>query len=135
MHEFRIAQEERLPHRISPHRCRVENAREVADGERLVVTARLPFVTVREPVEVVTVVREPDRVGFSYRALPGHPIAGEEASIVHRDGDDVLLTIRSLTAPSPRAAWRVLYPVLRVAQVVVRRRYRRALTGTVSPSC
>ncbi|GAA1344050.1 DUF1990 domain-containing protein [Arthrobacter roseus] len=99
----------------------------VRGGEHLVVTARVFGMTIIEPVEVVTVVEEPDRVGFSYRTLPGHPVCGEEAFIVHRHGDEVWLSIRSLTRAASGQPWRALYPFLRVAQRIVRRRYLRAL--------
>jgi len=91
------------------------------------VTARVLGVTVIEPVEVVTVVQEHDRVGFAYRTMPGHPVSGEEAFIVHRQGDEIRLTIRSLTRAAPQQPWRALYPALRIAQKIVRRRYLRAL--------
>lgn len=100
----------------------------VTAGDRVQVTARVLWVKIVEPVEVVDVVQDPDRVGFSYRTLPGHPVSGEESFIVHRVGDQVRLTIRSLTRPAPQQPWRVLYPLLRVAQLVARRRYLRALT-------
>ncbi|WP_285728039.1 DUF1990 domain-containing protein [Psychromicrobium xiongbiense] len=99
----------------------------VACGQRLTVTARFPGVIVREPVEVVAVVHEPDRVGFAYRTLPGHPVSGEEAFIVHRRGAEVLLTIRSLTRASTAQPWRALFPVLLLLQRLIRRRYLRAL--------
>ncbi|WP_104061550.1 DUF1990 family protein [Arthrobacter sp. 4R501] len=105
----------------------VDTAGPVSPGDRVVVTARTLGFTVVEPVEVVAVVQEPERIGFSYRTMPGHPIDGEEAFIVHRRGDDVHLTIRSLTRAAARQPWRVLYPLLLVAQRVVRRRYLRAL--------
>ncbi len=106
---------------------RVADVHEAVPGERLQITARVGPVSVREPVEVRHVIREPDRVGFSYVALPGHPIRGEEAFIVHREGQDVFLSIRSLTAPASRGPWRLAYPALRVAQLIARSRYRRAL--------
>lgn len=106
---------------------RVPDAHEVIPGERLQITAGNGPVSVREPVEVRQVIREPHRVGFSYVALPGHPVRGEEAFIVHRRGEDVYLTIRSLTAPASRGFWRFVYPMLRAAQLFARRRYRRAL--------
>ncbi|TPW73620.1 DUF1990 family protein [Schumannella sp. 10F1B-5-1] len=102
----------------------------------LTITARVLAVTITEPVEVVEVVDEARRVGFAYRTRPGHPVAGEEAFVVHRDGGegdgagrggDVVLTIRSLTAPAPQQPWRALHPILRLAQLVARRRYLRAL--------
>jgi uncharacterized protein (UPF0548 family) len=105
----------------------VDDAHKVTPGSELTITARIAGVTIREPVRVATVVETDTRVGFSYRTLPGHPVEGEEAFIVHRDGKNVFLTVRSLTAPSDEQPWRALYPLLRVAQVIARRRYLRAL--------
>lgn len=103
----------------------------VVAGQKLKVTARFMGLKVVEPVEVVAVVQEAGRVGFSYRTLAGHPVSGEEAFIVHRDaaglGDEVFLTIRSLTRAAPQQPWRMLFPLLGVAQKLVRRRYLRAL--------
>jgi uncharacterized protein (UPF0548 family) len=99
----------------------------VADGSRPVIMAHAFGLSVPEPVEVVDVVQTPERVGFAYRTLPGHPVSGEEAFIVHRDGDTVRLTIRSLTKPGSALRWRLSYPALLVAQNVARRRYLRAL--------
>ncbi|MHA7290601.1 DUF1990 family protein [Arthrobacter sp. MDT3-24] len=65
----------------------VDSTSPVSAGDRVVVTARALGFTVVEPVEVVTVVQEPGRSGFSYRTLPGHPVDGEEAFIVHRRGE------------------------------------------------
>ncbi|PVW06388.1 DUF1990 domain-containing protein [Microbacterium sp. Gd 4-13] len=101
----------------------------VSVGDRPLIHARVLGVTVIEPVEVVEVVEEHNRVAFAYRTLPGHPVHGEEAFIVHRDDDDVVrITVRSLTAPSDVAGWRAVHPLLRLAQGVARRRYLRALS-------
>lgn len=105
----------------------VEDAQRVTPGTELIVTAKVAGVTVREPVQVVDVIATPTRAGFSYRTRPGHPVAGEEAFIVHRDGARVFLTVRSLTAPAAEQPWRALFPVLLVAQRIARRRYLRAL--------
>ncbi|HEY5222588.1 MAG TPA: DUF1990 family protein [Microbacteriaceae bacterium] len=99
----------------------------VSQGDRVIVTARLLTVTIVEPVEVVAVVEELDRVGFAYRTMPGHPVSGEEAFIVHRRGEEVRLTVRSLTRAAPQQPWRFLYPLLRIAQRIARRRYLRSL--------
>ncbi len=100
---------------------------EVTPGSRPIILAHPFGLSIREPVEVVDVVDETDRVGFAYRTLAGHPVSGEEAFIVHRDRDTILLTIRSLTRPASSLPWRLLFPVLLVAQSVARRRYTRAL--------
>lgn len=105
----------------------VDSPGPVAQGERVIVTARVLGIEVVEPVQVVAVVSETNRVGFAYRTMPGHPVDGEEAFIVHRLGDQVSLTVRSLTRPANQQPWRGLYPLLRVAQVIARRRYLRAL--------
>jgi uncharacterized protein (UPF0548 family) len=105
----------------------VDTPEAVSAGDRVVVTAHFMGARVLEPVEVVAVVQEPTRVGFAYRTLPGHPVSGEEAFIVHRHGDEVRLTIRSLTGPAAEQPWRALYPLLLVLQWGVRRRYLRAL--------
>lgn len=99
----------------------------VAEGQQVKVTAHFLGTKVVEPVEVVAVVDETDRAGFAYRTLPGHPVSGEEAFIVHRFGDEVHLTIRSLTRPAPQQPWRALFPVLLAVQKKVRGRYLRAL--------
>jgi uncharacterized protein (UPF0548 family) len=105
----------------------VNPAGPVSQGLYVDVTAQLFGVTVVEPVEVVAIVRERDRVGFAYRTRPGHPVSGEEAFIVERRGDEVRLTIRSLTRAAPQQPWRTLFPALLIAQRIVRRRYLRAL--------
>lgn len=105
----------------------VDFTRPATRGDRVDVTARLLGMTIVEPVEVMSVVEEPNRIGFAYRTLPGHPVSGEEAFIVHRRGEEILLTIRSLTRAASQQPWRFLYPLLRIAQHVVRKRYLRAL--------
>lgn len=109
----------------------VESSNPVAVGDRPLIRARVFGLTVTEPVEVVAVVNEPTRAAFAYRTLPGHPVLGEEAFILDRadatEDSEIRFTIRSLTAPALHEPWRLLYPVLRVAQKIAKRRYLRAL--------
>lgn len=91
------------------------------------LVAHLGPLRIHEPVKVVAVVHEPDRRGFAYGTGVGHPVSGEEAFVVWRDErDQVWLTLRSLTGPSA-GIWRLLFPVLLVAQRFYRFRYQRAL--------
>lgn len=106
---------------------RVSSPGPVTSGERLRITMGVLGLNVTEPVEVVEVVEGPRRVGFAYRTLPGHPVSGEEAFVLHRVGGKVLLTLRSLTRAAPQQPWKGLFPLLLVAQWVVRRRYLRSL--------
>jgi uncharacterized protein (UPF0548 family) len=101
----------------------------VRPGARWWLRARVGPVAVREPVAVVAVVDRPDRCGFAYATLAGHPVSGEEAFVVSRTGDGAVhLTLRSLTAPG-RGPWRPVFPALLLAQRWYRRRYLRALVG------
>ncbi|HSX68946.1 MAG TPA: DUF1990 domain-containing protein [Nocardioides sp.] len=91
------------------------------------LVARVGAFRIREPVRVVDVVQTDDRCGFAYGTGVGHPVSGEEAFIVWRDPQGrVWLTLRSLTRPST-GLWRLLFPVLLVAQRWYRCRYQRAL--------
>lgn len=99
----------------------------VRQGARPIITIGVGSLRIHEPVEVRAVLHDPDRLGFSYATLPGHPVRGEEAFILERVGTDVYLIIRSLTAPSDVFGWRLAFPLLLVAQRVTRWRYARAL--------
>jgi uncharacterized protein (UPF0548 family) len=99
----------------------------VSIGATPSLVAHFGPLRIREPVRVVAVVDEPHRRGFAYGTLDGHPVSGEEAFVVHRDArGEVWLTLRSITRRSP-GRWRLVFPVLLLAQRWYRRRYRRAL--------
>lgn len=104
---------------------------QVTVDQRYWLVARLGPFRISEPIEVVGVIDEPERKGFAYGTLSGHPVSGEEAFIVDRHADDsVWLTIRSITRPTT-GVWRVAGPGVALAQRYYRRRYTRALTGAV----
>jgi uncharacterized protein (UPF0548 family) len=96
-------------------------------GQELTIIAHLGPLRVHEPAEVVTVLRGAERAALSYTTRRGHPVRGEEAFILHRaPGGEVVLTLRSVTAPAP--GWRaILFPVAMLLQRVYRARYLRAL--------
>src|SRR5690606_39964820 len=80
------------------------------------------------PCRVMYVIDEPNRKGFAYGTLRGHPECGEEAFVVERrDDDSVWLTVRAFSRPAHPALWAV-YPVLRLVQAVFTSRYEHALT-------
>ena len=96
----------------------------VTVGERAV----LRLGPLRIPIEVVDVVDDPERRGFAYGTLRGHPESGEEAFLIERQDDgSVWLRIRAFSRPAHPLLW-VGYPLLRVFQEVYTRRYERALT-------
>jgi uncharacterized protein (UPF0548 family) len=103
--------------------------RSVAVGERYWLVAHVGPLRIYEPVQVVMVVDSPDRKGFAYGTLSGHPVSGEEAFLVDRRTDgSVWLTLRSVTRAGG-GLWAAAYPVALIAQRVYRRRYLRSLRG------
>lgn len=70
------------------------------------------------PNRIVALVDEPDRYGYAYGSLPGHPERGEEFFLVELlDGGDVVLTIRVEAEPAHqlRCLRPVIVPLGRVA--------------------
>lgn len=103
----------------------------VKPGDSVWLIAQVGPFRVPEPVRVVYVVDEPNRKGFAYGTLPGHPLSGEESFMVELDDDgSVWLTIRSLTRPA-RGWWMLAWPVIAIFQRVYRSRYSKALLGPV----
>lgn len=96
-------------------------------GKEMNIVVNVLGFKIVEPVKVLHVVQDADRVGFSYSTLPGHPVSGQEAFIVWRKDNDVFLTVRSLTRSASTQPWKAIYPLLRLARRVVRRRYLNSL--------
>jgi uncharacterized protein (UPF0548 family) len=87
---------------------------------------RLWPVTTRAPCRVVAVIDEPDRAGFAYGTLPGHPESGEELfEILHHDGAQCI-RITAFSRPA-RPVVRLAGPAARRIQDRITERYLRAL--------
>jgi uncharacterized protein (UPF0548 family) len=78
------------------------------------------------PTRVVYVVSEPDRRGFAYGTLEGHPERGEELFLVERVGGATFAEVRAFSRPG-RWFTRLGGPVGRVLQRRFARRYLDAL--------
>jgi uncharacterized protein (UPF0548 family) len=78
------------------------------------------------PCRVVWTVDEPDRIGFAYGTLEGHPAAGEESFVLTREPDGIYFTV---LAYSRAATWytRLGGPASRKAQHYTAHRYAKAL--------
>jgi uncharacterized protein (UPF0548 family) len=70
---------------------------------------------------IVRVIDEPDRFGFAYGTLRSHPEVGEEAFVVHRDGELVTFAITVF--------WRAGDPIVRLGGPLTHRVQRRATLG------
>lgn len=70
------------------------------------------------PTRIVTVVDEPDRFGYAYGTLPGHPEQGEELFILEMlDDGEVVFTVRADAGPASQLRWLqpAMSPVVRSA--------------------
>ena len=102
------------------------------------VTNRLVLgpLAITAPCRVVWTETEPDRVGWAYGTLPGHPESGEEAFVVERDADGVWFVLTVFSRP---AAWyaRIAGPLTHLVQDYITRRYitamRRLAAGNARP--
>ena len=104
---------------------RVEATTEVAAVGSEVLVGLGPL---RAPCRVVYVVDEPDRRGFAYGTLRGHPQIGEELFAVRYD-PVAGAVYAEVTAFSRHGTWwsRLAGPATSLAQRVISRRYLRAL--------
>jgi uncharacterized protein (UPF0548 family) len=84
-------------------------------------------LALRIPCRVIYVVDEPDRRGFAYGTLPGHPESGEERFLLQRLPEGRLeFAIRAFSQPATVLA-RAGGPVARGVQVAMTKRYLAAV--------
>lgn len=100
-------------------------------GMRVQVRLGVGRVAVSSPARVLYVVDEPDRRGFAYGSLPGHPLSGEEAFVVHLEPDgSVGFTVTAYSRPGSRLT-RLAGPLLPLFQQMMARCYVRAVSRAV----
>jgi uncharacterized protein (UPF0548 family) len=92
-------------------------------GGVLICTMPVGPLAIVIPCRIVYVLDEPDRAGFGYGTLPGHPESGEEAFLVERDRDgSVWLRVIAFSRPDGLLQ-RIAHPVGRLVQQQVTERY------------
>lgn len=99
-------------------------------GETVVLGFGVGPARLHVPTRIVAVIDEPDRYGFAYGTLPGHPERGEELFLIERSSnDDVVCTIRVDARPAHqlRGFAFVIGPIQRAAL----RRYLSAIARSV----
>lgn len=100
-------------------------------GETVIV--RLGALRLCVPNRIVAVVDEPNRYGYAYGTLPGHPERGEELFLLELDdAGAVLLTIRVDAQPADQL--RRLGPLIRPIQRAALRRYQAAVRDAIGPT-
>jgi uncharacterized protein (UPF0548 family) len=97
--------------------------------ETILVIVRLGPLSVVAPCRIVLVVDEPDRFGFAYGTLPGHPEIGEESFVVERDQEgSCTFTVRAFSRPGELLA-RLGGPLSRSVQDRMTGRYLDGLSN------
>ena len=92
-------------------------------GTVVLMTAGLRRAGLDIPCRVVWVLDEPDRRGFGYGTLPGHPESGEESFVVSlRPDDEVRYELRAFSRPATRLS-RLGGPISRRVQTLALDRY------------
>ena len=135
----------RLSHRIGSGRDRFHRAAEaimrygMLRGAGLTVTATTDAAQVgtdvlgrlgpfTAPCRVVFVLDEPDRRGFAYGSLPGHPVCGEELFAVRFDPADGGVYTEVVAFSRPARWWsRLGEPAVALVQRIVTHRYLEAV--------
>ena len=103
-------------------------------GDTFALVIRLPAgIYALAAGRVVFVLNDPDRRGFGYGTLPGHPEQGEEAFAVMRRGDRMYFEITAFSRPRHPLA-RLARPVSRLLQRQTTRRYVAAMHAVVGQS-
>jgi uncharacterized protein (UPF0548 family) len=98
---------------------------EAAEVGTLVLGRLGPFAA---PCRVVYVVDEPDRSGFAYGTLPGHPVSGEERFSVRYDPASESVYAEVAAFSRPNIWWgRLAAPALAAVQKLVTKRYLAAV--------
>src|SRR5699024_7171619 len=99
----------------------------VEAGQEPTIRVRLGPFRLPEPSRVIDVFEPTRRCGFTYGTKPGHPSTGEESFILIRTPDDRVFRVLRAVSRAAAGIWRRGDPFVRLAQVIYRRRYGRAL--------
>ncbi len=95
----------------------------LAVGTDVIVTLKLGPAFVLAPCRIVAVADEPDRFGFAYVTLPGHPEDGEEAFHLERSPDGrAVFRVQVVSRPA-LPLLRLAGPLTALSQRAVARRY------------
>lgn len=89
------------------------------------------FVPITAPCRVIHTIDQPDRIGFTYGTLEGHPEQGEESFSILLDGDDVRFVLIGFSKPATIAS-RLSGPIGRSIQRRLLDRYTAAVRAAAT---
>lgn len=99
----------------------------VVEGEVVLMKLGVRAAALRIPCRVVHVIDEPERVGFAYGTLQGHPESGEEQFLLERRGEEIRFTVHGFSRPSSTLV-KLLGPAGRRFQSIMTTRYLRTMS-------
>ncbi|CAN5553235.1 DUF1990 family protein [soil metagenome] len=102
-----------------------------ATGTNVLVRIGPSWLPLDAPCRVLHTVEQPDRIGFTYGTLEGHPEQGEESFSVLLDADEVRFVIIAFSRPASLVT-RLAGPVGRFAQGKILDRYQDAVRGAAA---
>jgi uncharacterized protein (UPF0548 family) len=101
---------------------------EAVFGSTTLLVLNLGPIQMIAPCRVVSVLQEPDRRGFAYGTLPGHPECGEQSIVIERHPEYLIVKLSSFSRPASPLA-RISGSLGRRVQSVFSERYVNALCG------
>jgi uncharacterized protein (UPF0548 family) len=102
-------------------------------GLPVVIRAGVGPLRVTAPCRVVYRIDQPDRQGFAYGTLDGHPECGEEAFVLHLTGSGrIRFRITAFSRPASTLA-RIGGPLTTLAQEIATQRYVRSMRHLSRP--
>jgi len=95
-------------------------------GATILAVISLGPAQIIAPCRIVRVIDEPDRLGFAWGTLRGHPERGEEALVVERRTDGTFFSITAFSRPADPLA-RLAGPISRTIQLAINRGFVNAM--------
>jgi uncharacterized protein (UPF0548 family) len=100
-------------------------------GDNLLVVIKFAALQIIAPCRIVYVIDEPERFGFGYGTLPGHPERGEESFVVCREPHGTIFRITAFSRPADLLV-RLGSPISRRIQSRFTQRYLDAMARYVT---
>ena len=105
-----------------------EGTQAVSAGQSVEVNGVFRPFSSTSAFRVIYVIQEDRRAGYGWGTLDETPVVGEEYfGVEWREDDSVFAIVRTVTQIGRRRWCRILSPLIRLRQGIVRRRYVRAL--------